>query len=77
LIFWKSAKISVARTTSSNTDKKLGIANRSKVDIPTPADMSARDPRHKQSETKPATSQILLINFGNSEHWSGLAHALL
>jgi hypothetical protein len=47
----KSAKISVARTTSSNTDKKLGIANRSKVDIPTPADMSARDPRHHQSET--------------------------
>jgi hypothetical protein len=47
----KSARISVARTTSSNTDKKLGIANRSKVDIPTPADMSARNPRHNQSET--------------------------
>jgi hypothetical protein len=48
----KSARISVARTTSSNTDKKLGIANRSKVDIPTPADMSASDRRHTPSETK-------------------------
>jgi len=48
----KSAKIFVARTTSSNTDKKLGIANRSKVDIPTPADMSASESRHNLSETR-------------------------
>src|SRR4029077_11053403 len=27
LILWKSVKISVARTTSSNTDEKLGIAH--------------------------------------------------
>jgi hypothetical protein len=45
----------------SSTDKRLGITQRGKVDIPTLADMSASDPRHSPSETKPATSETLLI----------------